>query len=292
MRLPKLWAVVAGSVLLLAGAAAEAQAPPPVSSPTGDLGLNDVVSSLVSNNCAALSGDVGPYGPALAELCRFPPTGGGSSSGGTPASESRLGAAGAEQRLYRRLRERREAASTDVGRGLGIFFTADYEKFDQDSNHFESGFKRDTVGGTLGADYVLTRWLILGGAFNYGHEFGDYDDVGGGFDHDSYGFLLYASLLPTPLSFVDVVGGYARKDYGFERRVRMDLTGRLADGPTSGDTEGNEFRISVSGGYDFVFGNATVGPRLGVHYRDLSTASGSRATPGSSWSTTIRTSSR
>ncbi len=39
-------------------------------------------------------------------------------------------------------------------------------------------------------------------------------------------------------------------------------------GSTHGDTNGNEWRIGVNSGYDFVFGAFTVGPRLGVLYRE------------------------
>jgi uncharacterized protein YhjY with autotransporter beta-barrel domain len=255
--------VVTGGFLLLACGRAEAQ------------GLNDVLGGLLGSNCAALGGTARQYGPELTEICAVPLTGTGSSTGGTPASESRLSVIGAEQRVYRRTRERRQAASSDAGRGFGLFFTTDYEKFDQDTTRFEGGFERDTLGGTVGGDYVLNPSVILGAAFNYAHEFGDYDGVGGGFDHDSYGILLYTSLAPSPQSFVDLVAGYIRKDYGFERRVGVAIPapagGRplTVDGPTRGDTEGDEVRFSVAGGYDFVFGSVTVGPRLGVHYRDL-----------------------
>jgi uncharacterized protein YhjY with autotransporter beta-barrel domain len=281
MRLRRVWAAVAvAGVLLLAGGAVQAQAPPPPPppAPTGTVptgvGLNEVVGGLVANNCLALSGDVGPYGPELAAICQFPPTGAGSTTGGTPASETRLASLGAEYRLSRRLRERRAAASSDAGRGFGLFFTADYEKFEQDTTRFEGGFDRDTVAGTLGADYAFTASFILGAAFNYSHEFGNYEGVGGGFDHDTYGGFVYTSLAPAPQAFVDLVAGYLWKDYGFERRVTLTVPppagGRplIVDGPTRGDTTGDELRVSASGGYDFVFGNVTVGPRLGVHYRD------------------------
>ena len=39
-------------------------------------------------------------------------------------------------------------------------------------------------------------------------------------------------------------------------------------GTTHGDTNGNEWRIGLNSGYDFLFGALTVGPRLGVLYRE------------------------
>jgi outer membrane autotransporter protein len=253
---------MAGALLLVAGGVAEGQ------------GLNDVVGSLLSNNCARLGGPSptgGPYGPQLDAICAVPPTGSGATGGGTTGAETRVSTIGAEQRLQRRLRERRQGASADGGRGLGVFASIDYEKFDQDNTRFESGFERDTLGGTIGVDYALSPSVILGGAFNYGHDFGNYDGVGGGFDHNGYGGFLYTSLSPLPRLFVDLSAGYIWKDYGYERRASFEPPGGRtvgAFGRTQGDTEGDELRLSVNGGYDFALGSVTLGPRLGVNYRD------------------------
>jgi uncharacterized protein YhjY with autotransporter beta-barrel domain len=262
MRLRTAWAIVVGGLILLAGGPLAAHAQ----------GLNDVVARLLSTNCSNLAGSgPGPYGPQLAAICAVPTTGGGSSSGGTATSESRISAIGEEQRVYRRTRERREGASSDAGRGFGLFVATDYEKFDKDNSRFETGFERDTVGGSVGVDYVFNPTLLSGVAINYAHEFGDYDAVGGGFDHDRYGLALYTSLSPLPRTFVDLVAGYIHNDYSFDRRASIvfptDRTFSVAGG-TRAETGGDEFRLSAYSGYDFAFGNATVGPRFGVSYRD------------------------
>ena len=68
--------------------------------------------------------------------------------------------------------------------------------------------------------------------------------------------------------FVDAVAGYTRKDYNFDRRAGIVLAAASVAGSTHGDTNGNEWRIGLNSGYDFVFGAFTVGPRLGVLYRE------------------------
>ena len=67
----------------------------------------------------------------------------------------------------------------------------------------------------------MRNGLILGAAFTYAHDFGDYDGVGGGFDHNSYGILAYGSVQPFANMFVDAVAGYTRKDYNFDRRAAI-----------------------------------------------------------------------
>jgi outer membrane autotransporter protein len=234
-------------------------------------GLNEVLGRLLSNNCQQLGGGANTS-QGLGDICRVGaggPGGAGSTTGGTAGGEVRSG--GEEQRsVYRRLRQRQGAASADTSgaQGFSLFASADYQKFDKDTTRFEGGFERDTVGGTIGGDYLFRSGLVLGAAVTYGHEFGDYDGVGGGFDHDAYGILVYTSVAPIPNLFIDAVAGYTRRDYGFERRISFASTTTAVSGPTRGDTDGNEFKIGVNTGYDFLFGPVTVGPRVGVLYRE------------------------
>ncbi|HEU4370968.1 MAG TPA: autotransporter outer membrane beta-barrel domain-containing protein [Methylomirabilota bacterium] len=240
-----------------------------MTAPVGAQGLNDVLSQLLGNGCLGLGNR--SFGPQLTTICQASPGGGASTAGGTAGGEVRAG--GEEQRqIFRRLRQRQAAASADAGgaRGFGVYGSADYQKFEKDTTRFETGFERDTVGATVGADYLFRNGLALGAAVTYAHEFGDYDQVGGGFDHDAYGILVYGSVVPFAGMFVDAVAGYTRRDYSFDRRASIALpaAGIAISGSTTGDTDGNEFRVGVNTGYDFLFGRFTVGPRAGVLYRE------------------------
>jgi len=263
------WIVGALATVMVIAVAAPASAQSPTPAVAAGSGMNDVINRLLSNNCAQLG--PGPYGPDLSRICAFPASGAGSSAGGSVGSEG--GATTEEQRqLYRRLRQRQQdAASADPANplGVGVFVSTEYEKFNQDKTRFETGFDRDTVGMSFGADYLFRNGLILGAAFTYAHDFGDYDGVGGGFDHNSYGILAYGSFQPIANMFIDGVAGYTRKDYNFDRRASITLNTVSVAGSTHGDTNGNEWRVGLNSGYDFVFGAFTVGPRLGVLYREI-----------------------
>lgn len=240
-----------------------------VTVPVEAQGLNDVLINLLSNNCNGLGGR--PFGPELDQICQASPSGAASTSGGTAGAETRGG--GEEQRqIFRRLRQRQAAASADAGgaQGFSLFASVDYQKFDKDTTRFEAGFERDTVGGTVGADHLFRSGLVLGAAFSYGHEFGNYEGVGGGFDHDSYGIVVYGSVVPITNLFVDAVAGYTRKDYSFDRRAAITIpsAGFTVASATSANTDGNEFKIGVNTGYDVPLGRFTVGPRVGVLYRE------------------------
>jgi outer membrane autotransporter protein len=233
-----------------------------VAAPASAQALNELLGTLLSDGCVRLGGNLSN---ALVPLCSL--GGAGSSSGsGTSAAETR---GGDVSQAFRRLRQRQGAASADIGgQRFSVFAAVDYQKFDRDTTRFETGFDRDTLGATVGADYVFRNGLVLGAVFNYGHEFGDYDG-GGDFDHDAYGILVYGSVIPIPNVFVDVAAGYTRKDYSFDRRFDVVANGVPVNGIARGDTDGNEFRIGVNTGDDFVLGRFTVGPRVGVTYRDI-----------------------
>jgi outer membrane autotransporter protein len=267
--------------------------------------LSEVVIGTVGGDppCGGLRGRAATfaqpfYGPNLTLLC--PPNqasvgnfGPGQLSAGTLAAETRLDLTDEQRRVYQRLKEKRDgspaAASADgiMGiRGLGLFVSAEYEAFDKNVTRFESGYSSDKASGTVGVDYSFTRWATAGVAFTYSSVSGTYAQRGGDFDTTSVGGLLYATFFPIPGFFVDVVGGYARKNYTTDRAISFANTFNVGEiltsnGTASGETDGNEYRAGVNLGYDFNFGRVTFGPRLGVNYRyttiDSFTEEGKRA---------------
>jgi uncharacterized protein YhjY with autotransporter beta-barrel domain len=150
---------------------------------------------------------------------------------------------------------------------LNLFFSGEYERFDKDVTKFEPGYKTNTGRATLGADYSFSDSFLVGGAFKYARDDGHFN-AGGRFNTDSYGPLLHANFVPAPNSFIDAATGYARKNYFISRAVSFTQGGgTIISGAPAGNTDGNEFKVGVNGGYDFSFQSITIGPRLGLHYR-------------------------
>jgi outer membrane autotransporter protein len=251
--------------------------------------LNDVVIGIVGGDppCHGLRGRPNNetfYGPNLALLCpdinaSVANFGAGQLSAGTIAAETRLDLADGQRRLYQRLKDKREGSAAGASAegimgigGLGLFVSGEYEAFDKNVTRFESGYSSDKWSGTVGVDYSFTRWATAGIAFNYSNVSGDYALRGGDFETDSVGGLLYATFVPMPPFFVDVVGGYARKNYVTDRVISYTNTfntGQLvtSNGIAHGETDGNEYLAGINLGYDFNFDRVTIGPRLGVNYR-------------------------
>ena len=250
-------------------------------SPAQAQGLDEVLLSILSANCPELTGN---RGPRLGALCAsnggstLTGTGSGG-AGGSVASQTQVIGSEEERRLYQRLRARREQSDgadpeSMLGRGFGLFVSGEYQAFDKDVTRFEAGFHRDTAGSTLGVDYSFGGRAVAGLAFSYAHEEGRFDDDGGSFANDAYGVALYGSVSPVGGLFVDGLIGYTRKNLTLERQVNIFIPGilggpdRSAVGPVSSFTVADEILAGLHAGYDFHVGALTVGPRVGVDYRD------------------------
>lgn len=211
-------------------------------------------------------------GPNLNAICG---SGAGQGAGGSAGTGSL--SAGTPALIFgERLRTARQAAEeggtggasadtlTDLGQGLSLFLSAGADAVSHRNNEFEDGYQSQVPTVTVGADYRLADWVVLGLAFNYTNFEGDYDD-GGGFNDHSFGPLLYASFTPWQTSFIDVVLGYARQEYYSSRRASFFNGATTFGGSVSGDRSGDQYSGGVLAGYDYPIGNVTIGPRLGVN---------------------------
>ena len=245
----------------------------PAAAPAHAQGLNDVLIRLLSENCSRLGGFTVTTG-ALLEFCGFPPTATASGGGAAPTVESRLGESEEQRRQARRLAERRAGrggSADDPASGFGVWVTGDYQFLNKDTTRFETGFEQHTAGTTVGVDYGFGGRAVAGLALSYAHEFGDFAGISGGFDNDVYGVTFYGTYVPMTNLFVDGFVGYTRKEYSFTRKVNLQIGGQresAARGNIEGDTSSDEFSAGLTVGYDIVLGKLTVGPRVGVNYRD------------------------
>jgi len=225
-----------------------------------------------SSNCSPLSSNLLPGGK-LQQLCNSIPV--GSPSGGGSVTLDNRNTDTSEQRLLRRLQERREqkrGASADDGsaiRGLSVFGSADYQWADKGITEFEPAWERDTYGGTIGADYLLGGGkFLVGAAFSYLHQTTIFGRNAGNVEIDGYGPTIYASFFPKDNIFVDGYFGYMRRDYSTERRFDVRLPGFGIVGTSHGDTDSNEFKAGLNSGIDFYIGKLTIGPRLGIDFKE------------------------
>jgi uncharacterized protein YhjY with autotransporter beta-barrel domain len=156
------------------------------------------------------------------------------------------------------------ATSLD-GRG-SVFLLAGVESLRHHNNDFEEGYDSTIPSVILGTDYRITKAFSMGVAFNYSHWDASFDSAGG-FDIDSYGPLLSLHFLPFDRAFASVVLGYARQNNTRSRQAELQSASgdkSLFNGLAPGNTDFNQYRVSILTGYDYPIAAFTIGPRLGL----------------------------
>lgn len=146
--------------------------------------------------------------------------------------------------------------------GLSAYLAAGATSLTHFNNRYEDGYHAIVPEATAGIDYLITPWMLVGLGFSYSNINASYDD-GGDFHTNSYGPLLYATVLPFKKAFINATLGYTWQDNSNERLADPSLG---ASGAISADYDTNVYSGSILGGYDFSFGRLTVGPRLGASF--------------------------
>lgn len=254
--------------------------------PAHGLSLNEQIKNQLDENCTVLrDGDAvtaANFGPNLIRACDIPTTGSGSSAGASGATQAStlLPSAAIEERLSRARDGEGEtgasSADIDIGGGISLFVTGEYEEREKDETSFQDETDSDNTTLTIGADYPFSEKLVGGMALSVKNEDGDFES-GGGFDNDTTGVFVYGSFLPAERFFVDVVVGFSSIDLDIERKPEyvidtdpaVEPAGRdpLSGTAKSDDAGADEFTASLLLGYDYPMGKYTVGPRVGVQFK-------------------------
>jgi large repetitive protein len=142
-----------------------------------------------------------------------------------------------------------EVDGTRVGRwGAYIMGGVDVQKLKG-----ESGFKITTNGLTAGADYRLSRKMVLGGALGYMKSDTGFNAGVGGQDADGLSLTLYGSFEPSPAWYIDT--GFSSSRNSFDLR-RATSGGATALGSTKGSGNG----LSLTVGYNYKRGGWLLSP--------------------------------
>jgi uncharacterized protein YhjY with autotransporter beta-barrel domain len=162
-----------------------------------------------------------------------------------------------------------------IGRAAG-FLSLDRRYERQAVTHFEDGRRSHSLAATLGADYRFGTTAVLGVALTHTDLSGDFNG-GGEFETRGRSAWLYGSWFLRERAFVDFSVGADSSDQRAQRLVGLSTINEFTDRTsitinpplrlTDGSTETRERSGSISGGFDFVAGNVTLGPRAAVNVR-------------------------
>lgn len=253
--------------------------------------LDEAQFELLAQDCQKLIGRDGMaffdnVGPNLYNICG-PRPGGPPGGGGTGGGSVGSGAGSVQAQFVTpgwRLAKRRgqneaesgaagDTAEIALANGVNVFFAGQFEAIDRQNSRFESGYSGNAQGAAFGADWRANDWLLAGTAFNYSYTDSHFANQAGGFQVDSFGPAIYATLTPNENTFVDLVLEYAHQARARDRLSSFPSLG--ANKPPvsallSSDFGADRYGANALAGYDFTFGSFVIGPRLGFHYSDMS----------------------
>ncbi len=142
----------------------------------------------------------------------------------------------------------------------GFFVNGDIDIGKQSAVETQAAFKLTSNGLTLGSDYRFEGNHVLGAALGLLKADTNVTD-GGSQDAKGYGLSLYGSYVPMENAYLDGIVNIGRNTYDSQRRQNA------GDYATS-STDGNQFALAVSAGWNFNEGAVTANPYLRAEYVD------------------------
>jgi autotransporter-associated beta strand protein len=138
----------------------------------------------------------------------------------------------------------------------GVFLTGLGEFTNVDSTSNAPGYDVDTGGFTFGVDYRLTPNFAVGLTAGYAHT-GVHPDGGGNIDVNGGKIGLYATAFAKGF-YLDAAVSGGPSGYNTRRTALL--------GTASGSTDGADVNALVAAGYDWKYGNLTLGPTASFQF--------------------------
>ena len=139
----------------------------------------------------------------------------------------------------------------------GGFINGNISFGDKDDSDNETGFEFDLQGITIGADYRLSSQAVIGGAMGVTRNKSEFNGNAGKMDMDGVHLTAYGTYYQNERFYLDGLIKIGSNNYDTRRRVSR--TGDLLQ-QAMGNTDGQEYSLSLSGGYKNNRGALNYGP--------------------------------
>ncbi|QSB02934.1 autotransporter domain-containing protein [Methylomonas sp. EFPC1] len=150
---------------------------------------------------------------------------------------------------------------------LGLFINGQFEWADRTATVVQRGYASSMSAVTAGADYRLSKRLLLGLSAGYGSSTALISQQGGSQSIDGYTLSAFGSLNLTDNWYVDLVNNLTYNQYDSKRvTLYNDANGTAINETASSQTDGWQNRTSLSSGYDIAVKEWTFGLRGRTEY--------------------------
>ena len=148
---------------------------------------------------------------------------------------------------------------------LGVYVQGRYNGGDLDNTLQERGYRFNTFGFTMGADYRFSDQLILGMAWGYDSTAINYTASGGKMDTQTVHGVFYGSYYLPKDFYLDWIANYSGHDYEMTRNIHY--TGFASN--VRSNPNGSQYGVSVNLGKDFALADWTLNPYARTEYIKL-----------------------
>ena len=155
--------------------------------------------------------------------------------------------------------------NADFGR-LGVFLSGRVVFGEQDDTERETGYDFDTLGLLAGVDYRISDQFVLGGALGYLNTDSDLNRDAGKIDTTGWSASVYGTYYLSDQWYLDGALQYGWNDYESRRNITFGTNNTFA----KGNTDGNQFSVSLTAGGDFYRGAWLMSPYLGLDFINAS----------------------
>ncbi|MBD9355791.1 autotransporter domain-containing protein [Methylomonas albis] len=150
---------------------------------------------------------------------------------------------------------------------LGLFINGQFEWADRTATVVQRGYASTMSAVTAGADYRLSKRLLMGLSAGYGSSTALISQQGGSQSIDGYTLSAFGSLNLTDNWYVDLVNNLTYNQYDSKRvTLYNDAIGTAINETASSQTDGWQNRTSLSSGYDIALKEWTFGLRGRTEY--------------------------
>ena len=161
-------------------------------------------------------------------------------------------------------------ASADKYSRLSGFLTAMAYNSEQKETQTLAGFHGNSISAVLGLDYRFTDKIFAGIAGRYSQSEVDLNQNVGTMDADDVNLTLYSTYYPGQDWYVEGTVHYGQGKFDLTREIEFTLPtpANTIDETANSSTDGNQYGVSVGGGYEWVFQDGAVSEISGgLHYR-------------------------
>lgn len=153
----------------------------------------------------------------------------------------------------------------------GFFFSLASDTVNRVVSLFEDGYDSDKVSIAAGFDFSVGESWVLGFAVDGSRQDGDFVD-GGNFEIQTLGITGFGALLFGETGSLDFYGGYSQLSNERNRRatfveIEDEMVTFSRQGMPVADFDASQVIAGLALSYDWVFGNVTLGPRIGYSYQ-------------------------